>query len=107
MTRPWPGTLTKWTKWANRTQTTEQRPLAPDAPVSTIVRQYTYDELYRLTRSTSSVSQTHEMSWELDSVGNWEQRYGTPEEATEPLTNTYNHNPINALVQASDWLYQI
>jgi len=89
----------------NRTVITEQRPLASDAPVSTLVREYTYDDLYRLTRSTSSVSQTHEMNWELDSVGNWERRYGTPEAATEPVTDTYDHNPINALVQAGDWLY--
>jgi RHS repeat-associated protein len=93
-------------KMGNRTVITEQRPLAPDAPVSTIVRRYTYDELYRLTRSTSTVSQTHEMNWELDSVGNWERRYGMPEDATEPLSDTYSHNGINALVQAGDWLYE-
>jgi YD repeat-containing protein len=90
----------------NRTIITEHRPLAPDAPVSTIVRQYTYDDLYRLTRSTSSVSQTHEMNWDMDSVGNWERRYGTSEDTTEPLTDTYDHNVINSLVQAGDWLYE-
>jgi RHS repeat-associated protein len=46
------------------------------------------------------------MNWELDSVGNWERRYGMPEDATEPLSDTYSHNGINALVQAGDWLYE-
>ncbi len=94
-------------KVGNRVQTTERRLFVPGDPVATIERHYTYDDLHRLIASTSSLSQTHEMHWELDSVGNWERRYGTPEFApTEPLTTTYEHNPINALVQAGDWLFR-
>lgn len=92
-------------KLGNRTVITEVRPLELGAPAATIVRRYTYDELYRLTRSTSSVSRTHEMNWDLDSVGNWEQRYGIDEATTQPVSATYAHNPINALVQAGDWTY--
>jgi len=98
-------------KVGNRTTTTELRVFTPEAPISTVTRNYTYDDLHRLIRSTSSVSQSHEMNWELDGLGNWIGRHGIPEPAgnitaTTSVTTSYAHNAINALVQAGDWRYQ-
>ncbi|MBN1872744.1 MAG: RHS repeat protein [Anaerolineae bacterium] len=98
-------------KVGNRTATTELRVFTPETPISTVTRNYTYDDLHRLIRSTSSVSQSHEMNWELDGLGNWVGQHGVPEPVgditvTSPVTMSYEHNAINALVQAGDWFYQ-
>ncbi len=111
------GSVIAWydyvlSKIGNRSEVTEQRLFSPAGPVETIQRLYHYDDLHRLVKATTVTSDTYELSWTLDGVGNWAERAGQVEPslvdlaAPRPITTTYDHNPINALVRAGDWLYR-
>lgn len=70
-----------------------------------ITRNYTYDELYRLTRvQTSNGGDAH---YAFDPVGNRMEKSGIPEPAvgittTLPVTTTYGFNDLNSMLYAGD-----
>jgi RHS repeat-associated protein len=86
-------------KVGNRVQTVEQR--GPE----TVVRSYSYDDVYRLTRARTNTGQ--DMRYVYDPVGNRLQKIGTPEpvtpseaEGSQPVDMGYTYNDLNSMLTA-------
>jgi RHS repeat-associated protein len=86
-------------KVGNRTQTVEQR--GPE----TVTRNYSYDDLYRLTRAQTNTGQ--DMRYVYDPVGNRLQKAGVPEpvipsavEGSQPEDTAYTYNNLNSMLTA-------
>ena len=82
----------------NRTQTIEHRGAAA------VTRNYTYDDLYRLTRAQTDTGQ--DMTYIYDPVGNRTQKVGVPEPVDGspvlPEDTVYTYNDLNAMLTAGD-----
>ncbi|RLC90446.1 MAG: hypothetical protein DRI37_01420, partial [Chloroflexi bacterium] len=80
----------------NRVQTVEQR--GPE----TVTRNYSYDDLYRLTRAQTNTGQ--DMSYVYDPVGNRLEKAGMPEAAggqpAVPEDTAYTFDALNAMLTA-------
>ncbi len=80
----------------NRVQTQEQR--GPES----ITRQYSYDDLYRLTRAQTNTGQ--DMRYIYDPVGNRLQKTGVPEpvegQPQAPEDTPYTYNALNSMLSA-------
>jgi len=80
----------------NRVQTTEQR--GPES----VTRNYSYDDLYRLTRAQTNTGQ--DMSYVYDPVGNRLEKAGLPESAggqpAVPEDTAYTFDALNAMLTA-------
>lgn len=85
----------------NRVQVVEER----SSWVNPVTRDYTYDDLYRLTRVETSTGADTEYTF--DAVGNRQTKSGIPEPAvgisvTAPISVNYGYNDLNSMLTAGD-----